>query len=173
MELVPGTHTNAATMQAAIKFARRCGKDPSVLAKDVPGFIVNRLGYAVYREALHLLEMGVADAATIDRSFRNSCGLWATVFGPFQWVDLTGGPTLYANCMERVLPTLSNATAPPESIRRLADSGASGIANGRGFYDYTPEQSKQADALFHEHAWTVRALLNKYSPLEDERAPPD
>src|SRR4029079_6255270 len=68
LELVPGEQTSQSTMQAATQLARRCGKEPSVLKKDIPGFIVNRLGYAMYREALHLLELGVADAETIDRS---------------------------------------------------------------------------------------------------------
>lgn len=168
LELVPGAQTSSATMQAAIRLARRCGKDPSVLNKDIPGFIVNRLGYAVIREALHLLELGVADAETIDRSFRNVCGVWSTIFGPFQWVDLTGGPVLYGNCMRRVLPTLSNATDLPETIDRLMAEGAQGVVNGQGFYEYTPEEARRADELFHEHAWKARSIMNQYSPLKVE-----
>jgi len=91
--------------------ARRLGKEPSVLQKEIPGFIVNRIGYAMYREALSLLEAGVADAETIDRSVRNALGLWATVCGPFRWIDLTGGPELYAKAMQHVLPTLNNSAA--------------------------------------------------------------
>ncbi len=168
LELVPGEQTSQATMQAAICLAKRCGKEPSVLNKDIPGFIVNRLGYALYREALHLLESGVADAETIDRSFRNACGVWSTILGPFGWIDLTGGPGLYGNCMQRVLPTLSNATELPEPIRRLAAEGAQGVTNGRGFYDYTPEEARRADELFHAHAWKARAMINGYFPLEEE-----
>jgi 3-hydroxybutyryl-CoA dehydrogenase len=167
LELVPGEQTSAATMQVATKLAKRCGKEPSVLNKDIPGFIVNRLGYALYREALHLLQLGVADAETIDRSFRNACGVWSTICGPFQWMDLTGGPTLYATCMQGVLPTLSNASELPAPIGRLAADGAQGVANGRGFYTYTPEEARRADALFHEHAWKARSLMNQYFPLEE------
>lgn len=168
LELVPGEQTSPATMQAAIHLANQCGKEPSVLNKDIPGFIVNRLGYALYREALNLLELGIADAETIDRSFRNACGVWSTILGPFGWIDLTGGPALYGNCMQRVLPTLSNATELPEPIRRLMAEGAQGVANGRGFYDYTPDEAQRADLLFHEHAWKARSLMNAYFPLEEE-----
>ena len=168
LELVPGEQTSQATMALAAKIARRCGKEPSVLAKDIPGFIVNRLAYAMYREAINLLELGVADAATIDRSFRNACGVWSTIFGPFQWIDLTGGPELYGKAMERVLPTLSTATEMPAAIRRLIATGAQGVTNGRGFYDYTPEEAKQADELFHAHAWQARALADKYFPIKEK-----
>lgn len=167
LELIPGEYTSDRTMNAAIALARRCGKDPSVLAKDIPGFIINRLGYALLREALNLLELGVADAETIDRSFRNACGVWSTVFGPLQWIDLTGGPVLYGECMKRVFPTLSNAVELPETMARLVEEGAQGVVNGRGFYDYTPDQAEEADALFHKHAWKARALMNEYFPLKD------
>lgn len=167
LELVPGEQTSPRTMQAAIRLARQCGKDPSVLKKDIPGFIVNRLGYALYREALNLLQLGIADAETIDRSYRNACGVWSTVFGPFQWMDLTGGPALYGACIERVLPTLSNATELPESLRRLMDDEAQGVVNCKGFYDYTSETARQADELFHAHAWKARSAMNEYYPLKD------
>lgn len=167
LELIPGDRTSKETMAAAAVVARRCGKEPSVLAKDIPGFIVNRLAYAMYREAMYLLELGVADAATIDRSFRNVCGVWSTIFGPFQWIDVTGGPALYGKAMERVLPTLSPSTELPATIQQLIAEGASGVTNGRGFYNYTPQDAKQADELFHAHAWHARALANKYFPIKE------
>src|SRR5262249_40054722 len=68
MELIRGEHTSDDAFQIAAELARRIGKQPSLVQKDVPGFIVNRLGYAMYREALHLLESGVADVATIDEA---------------------------------------------------------------------------------------------------------
>lgn len=168
LELIPGVHTSADTMNAASTIARRCGKEPSLLAKDIPGFIVNRLAYALYREALNILELGVADAETIDRSFRNACGVWSTIFGPFRWIDLTGGPELYGKAMHRVLPTLSNAKDLPESIRQLAAQGAQGVKNGHGFYAYTPDEAEQAVELFHAHAWQSRALMDKYFPLQEQ-----
>jgi 3-hydroxybutyryl-CoA dehydrogenase len=167
IELIPGDHTAPAIMQAAAGLARRCGKEPSVLVKDIPGFVINRLGYAMYREALHLLELGVADAATIDRSFRNVCGVWATVFGPFEWIDLTGGPALYGKAMQRVLPTLSNAVELPAPIRQLLAEGAQGVTSGRGFYNYTALEAKQADELFHAHAWRAGAILDEYFPINE------
>ena len=141
-----------------------------MLALDTPGFIVNRLAYAMYREAAYLVEQGIADVETVDRSFRNACGLWATMCGPFQWIDLTGGPALYAKAMERVLPTLSNATEVPRLFDELASRGAQGIANGEGFYRWSSDDAAQAEALFRKHAWNVHRLMNDYfSSTEDGR----
>lgn len=165
MEIVRGEQTSDATLQAAVSLARAIGKEPSLVLKDVPAFIVNRMGYAMYREAMNLLEMGVADVETIDRSCRNALGLWATMCGPFRWMDLTGGPALYAKAIAGVLPTLSNATQLTGRMQELADADARGIANGRGFYEYTEEEAHRWEELFREHAWTVRELLDKYSPL--------
>jgi 3-hydroxybutyryl-CoA dehydrogenase len=121
----------------------------------------------MYREAAYLVEQGVADVETVDRSFRNACGLWATMCGPFQWIDLTGGPALYAKGMQRVLPTLSNATDLPQLFADLADADAQGVANGEGFYRWTESGASEAETLFRQHAWNVRQLLNEYFPIPE------
>ena len=159
--------TSAAAMEAAVALAEAIGKEPSMVQKDVPAFIVNRIGYAMYREALNLLEMGVADVETVDRSCRNAVGLWATSCGPVRRMAVSGGPALYAKAMEGVLPTLSNSTELSPKLVELAEADARGIANGRGFYQYTEEDTRKWEALFREHAWTVRELMDKYSPLDD------
>lgn len=165
LEIVRGELTDQPTVDLTTELAASCGKEPSVLAQDIPGFIVNRLAYAMYREAAHLVQQGVADVETIDQSFRNACGLWATICGPFEWIDLTGGPELYARAMERVLPTLSNATEVPKLFDDLAKRGAQGISNGDGFYRWTPEEAKQLESLYRKHAWNVHRLMNQYFPI--------
>ena len=166
LELIRGGQTSDATFQAAAQLAKAIGKDPSMVEKDVPAFIANRIGYAMFREALNVLEMGVADVETIDRSVRNALGLWATICGPFRWIDLTGGPALYGKAIEGVLPSLSNATELPKTLRDLRDRDARGSANGHGFYEYTEQQARQWEELFLQHAWTVRDLMNEYFPLD-------
>ncbi len=159
LELIRGGRTTDAAFEFVAGIARQLGKDPSLVRKDVPGFLVNRIGYAMYREALHLLETGVADAETIDRSFRNAAGLWASLCGPLRWIDLTGGPELYARAMAPVLPTLNSSTEVPAPLRRLAEEGARGIANGRGFYTYTPEEAQTWEERHREHAWKAIKLM--------------
>jgi 3-hydroxybutyryl-CoA dehydrogenase len=169
LELIRGEQTSEAVFQQITELARRLGKEPSLVQKDVPAFIANRIGYAMYREAAYILEMGVADVKTIDLSFRNAFGLWATICGPFRWIDITGGPAVYARAVERVLPSLSNSTALSSVFQTMKEQGALGIRNGRGFYSYTEEEVGQWEALFLEHAWRIRTLLNEYYPLGEQK----
>jgi len=166
MELIRGERTSDAAFEAVAGLARRIGKEPSLVQKDVPAFIVNRLGYALYREALHLLELGVGDVETIDRSCRNALGLWATICGPFRWIDISGGPALYARGIEGVLPSLSNATELTEQMKELVKTDARGITNGRGFYEYSEEEGHRWEELYLRHAWTVRKIQNDHFPIE-------
>jgi 3-hydroxybutyryl-CoA dehydrogenase len=166
LELVRGEQTSDAVFQAAANLARRLEKEPSLVQKDVPAFIVNRLAYAMYREAAQMLEIGVADVETIDRSFRNACGVWASICGPFRWIDITGGPAVYARAIQRVLPSLSNSTILPRTFQILMDQNANGTSNGLGFYSYTEEEKREWETLFLEHAWRVREMMNEYFPLQ-------
>ena len=164
LEIVRGEQTSDAALAATIRLGEALGKEPSVVNRDIEGFIANRIGYAMFREAFHLLESGVADVQTIDRAFRNTLGLWATIAGPFRFMDLTGIPP-YAAVMKDLFPTLSNATQVPESMQRMVESGAKGISNGHGFYEYTAEESAAWEKLYTEHAWRVARLMQQYFPL--------
>lgn len=165
LELIRGDQTSPEAFEATQAMGRRLGKEPIACQKDVPGFIVNRIAYAMYREACHLIETGVADADSIDRSLRNSLGLWASVCGPLRWIDITGGPTLYARAMERVLPTLSNSAALPRVLSELAESGAAGIANGRGFYQYTADEAQLWQDRYHQQVIEVGRMQDREFPL--------
>ena len=155
LEVIRGAATDDATADATLALGRRCGKEPALVRKDVEGFLVNRLAYAVYREAFHLLESGVADVETIDGAFRNVIGLWGGLMGPFRWMDLTGLPA-YAAVMQRLLPTLNRDTDVPRTMRELVAGGAKGVANGRGFYDYTPEEAERWQRRLDDHVWAAR-----------------
>jgi len=168
LEVIKGDRTDDSTLAFTLKMARRIGKEPSLCQKDIPGFIVNRIGYALYREALALLDEGVADAETIDRSVRNALGLWAALCGPLRWIDLSGGPELYARAMEPVLPTLNRATTLSPSLRNLAEAGARGIQNGLGFYHYSPEDAERWRTLYQQESERVSNHLDELFPLREE-----
>lgn len=168
LEIIRGELTDDCSLDAAARLALALGKEPCVVQQDIPGFIANRLGYAMYREACNLLELGVADAETIDRSFRNSIGMWASVCGPLRWIDLTGGPALYGAAMAGVLPTLSNATEVPEPLRAMMQAGATGVRNGHGFYSYTRSEAEAWQRIYHRQVWRVRETQDEAFPLNAE-----
>lgn len=153
LELIRGERTSSDVMERAAALAARVGKEPAMVQKDIPGFIVNRLGYAMYREAVHLLESGVGDIETIDRAFRNACGLWASFCGPFRWMDITGGPALYAKAMSGVLPTLDNRAELPETLARMRESDR--------FYSYGAGDTQRWNDLLHEHVWAIREIQER------------
>jgi 3-hydroxybutyryl-CoA dehydrogenase len=140
LEVIRGEQTDTVTVEATMALGAALVKEPSLLRRDVAGFIANRLDYAMYREAFHLLDTDVADVETIDRAFRQTVGLWAPFAGPFRWMDMTGLPA-YADAMTRLFPKLSNATTPPKRMTQLIAGGALGVAKGRGFYTYTPAEA--------------------------------
>ena len=163
LEVIRGEQTNDATIAAALALGKAAGKQPTLVKKDIEGFIVNRIGYAVYREALWLLENGIADVETIDNSVRNARSVWGNIAGPFRWMDISGLAG-YAAVMEKLLPKLSCAKETPKTLKDLVDSGARGIANGRGFYQYTPEEAERWKKLVIENAWRIRALNEEFFP---------
>lgn len=163
MEIIRGDKTSDATANATMELAKLAGKDPALLNKDIEGFIVNRMHYAIFREAMFLLEHGIGDVATIDRAFQHVIGLYAPIAGPFRWMDLTGVPP-YAAVMKRLFPKLSNATEVPATMQKLIAEGAKGASTGHGFYDYTPEEAARWQKLLEENVWRVRETLDELFP---------
>jgi 3-hydroxybutyryl-CoA dehydrogenase len=164
IEVIRGEQTSDGTIETIMKLARDLGKDPALLNRDIEGFIVNRLCYAVYREALSLLDKGIADADTIDRCWSNCVGNWAPVAGPLRWMDLTG-VSLYAAGMRRIFPTLANDTEVPMIMKQFEAKGIMGISNGEGFYSYTPERTEKWRELLQQETWRVRAIQEKNADL--------
>jgi len=161
LEIVPGERTSKRTIRLTRRLGLACGKEPTVLNRDIRGFISNRLMYAMMREACHLVEAGVADVETVDRSFRNDIGWWATVAGPFRWMDLTGIPA-YAAVMEGLFPDLCNAKSVPAMMRKVVKDGAKGIANRKGFYRYTKSTAEEWEKVWLDFTFDIRRLVEEY-----------
>lgn len=167
LEFIRGGATTAETLQRAIALGLQPGKDPTLCQKDIPGFIVNRIGYAMYRQALHLVELGVANIETIDRALRYTLGLWAASCGPFRWIDLTGAPALYARAMQRVLPTLCNSPELPPMLQKYLDVAPSCRDCSNSFYQDSPEAVPQWEARQRRHVWLIRDWFEREFPLEN------
>jgi 3-hydroxybutyryl-CoA dehydrogenase len=137
VEITRGAKTSEATMQAAVAVAERLGRRPLRVERDTPGFLWNRLQMALLREALDLVEQGIATADTVDQAIQLGLGLrWAAI-GPFRIVDLAGLPTFRA-VAAHVYPVLSNAVAPQALLEDSIRRGRTGARAGHGFYDYPP-----------------------------------
>lgn len=161
LEVICGKATSPTVARRVVALSRKWGKEPTFLRRDIRGFITNRCFYALLREALYLVENGYASIADVDRSLRNDLGYWITFAGPFRFMDLTGLPA-YSTVAEELFPELANTKEVPNTLRKLAKSGAKGVANARGFYNYTPEQAERWEKMFAEFSYRIRALAQEY-----------
>ena len=170
LEIICGEQTSLPLARKVVRMARWWGKEPTLLRRDIRGFITNRCFYALLREALYLVENGYATVADVDRSLRNDLGYWMTFAGPFRFMDLTGIPA-YEAVAKDLFPELDNSTSVGAPLARLAKAGAQGVSNARGFYKYTPEQAKRWEELFLKFSYEVRALAQKYPEDIGDRRP--
>ena len=161
MEVICGKDSDLKYAEQIVKLAESWGKEPSLLRKDIRGFITNRIMYAMLREAFNLVENGYATVEDVDRSLRNDLGYWITFAGPFRFMDLTGIPA-YLTVMKDLFPDLDNRQTPPEMMEKIVASGAKGVSNAQGFYPYTKESAKAWEKAFIDFSYDIRKLAEKY-----------
>ena len=133
IEVVRGEDTSDATVEEALELARALGKEPVLVQKDTPGFVVNRVLMPLFIEAIRILEEGIASREDIDRAVK--LGLNHPM-GPLTLADLTG-LDVDLNVMDYMFDEMKDARfAAPLTLRRLVRAGRLGRKSGRGFYDY-------------------------------------
>ena len=133
--MVPAERTDPSVVDWSMALLVELGKRPLVLARPIEGFLANRLQYALIREALQLVQDGVATPEQIDAVMTDCLGLRWAVLGPMQSTDLAGVATALAVARE-LFPSLSNAVAPQPVLTELLESGRLGVSTGEGFFAY-------------------------------------
>lgn len=135
VEVVRGPETSDDVVTRSVSFVESLGKEPVVLAKEINGFVVNRILNAVRDEAIQLYEGGYASVESIDRACRTGLGY---PLGPFELMDLTGIDIGYRTKKARFAETGDEADLPSRTVTELVDAGHLGRKSGRGFYNYDP-----------------------------------
>jgi 3-hydroxybutyryl-CoA dehydrogenase len=153
VEVVPGRATSPATVEQLVELVAQMGKRPLVLRRDVPGFIWNRIQFAVLRECLHILDEQVADASAIDAAVSDGLAPRWLAAGPLATVDL-GGIETFRRAAENLFPLLaSNATVPTSLSARAAADEA--------FYSWLPESTAAIEALRAEALDAGRRIADR------------
>lgn len=142
VEIVRGEKTSDRSVDEAWGLVAAAGKEPVRVRREVPGFLGNRLQHALQREALYLVEQGIASPEDVDRVVKYGFGLRYALMGPLERADLGGLDVTYA-VQQTVLPDLDNRTTPSELLRRRVLAGELGVKSGRGFYEWTPDQKER------------------------------
>lgn len=133
VEVVKGLLTSEETMETARKYVVSIKKEPLMVHKDIPGFVVNRINGWVYLEAMRLFEQGVASIEDIDKGMRLGVG---HTMGPFQTMDLAGLDAILNARMALYNGTQEPKLFPPDILRKMVSARLLGRKTGRGFYKY-------------------------------------
>ncbi|GAA1497529.1 3-hydroxyacyl-CoA dehydrogenase family protein [Paeniglutamicibacter kerguelensis] len=133
VEVVRHESTSDATVETTMELARRLGKEPVLINREIPGFIANRLMGAVQREALFLADSGIASIEDIDTTARTALG---HPMGPFALMDLVGLDVIDFIAQATHAETGAAEDAPNPRIASMVSEGKLGRKSGAGFYDY-------------------------------------
>ncbi|MCX4170884.1 MULTISPECIES: 3-hydroxyacyl-CoA dehydrogenase family protein [Paraburkholderia] len=135
VEVVPGTATAPEVTERTAALMSAIGMEPVVLAKAIPGFVGNRLQFAVLREALNIVRSGAATPDVVDRVMKASLGRRWGIVGPLEGADM-GGLDTFLDISQHLMPELAKDEDVLDLLRVQVNAGRVGVRSGAGFYDW-------------------------------------
>jgi len=135
VEIVCGEATSPEVAEAVRELLQQCGKVPVLVKKDRPGQLGNRLQMALFREALHIAQEGIADPDQIDLAIKTGFGLRLPVYGSFEHMDMVGLDLVKA-VLENALTDLNSSRDTPQILLDKIAAGDLGVKSGQGFYNW-------------------------------------
>lgn len=157
VEVVKAKDTSEEVLETTYQLLKNAGKHPVKCLKDVPGFIANRLQHALWREAISIIEHGIADAATVDEAIKNSFAIRLPVLGPIENADMVGlDLTLVVH--DYVLKYLESSPHPSPLLKEKVKKGELGFKTGKGFQNWPAEEIEKSRSRFLEYLieWVKR-----------------
>ena len=162
VEIVMGEKTELACAQHVCELYKSVNKKPVLVKKDIPGFLANRIQHALMREALHLIDAGIASPEDVDDAVRYSFGFRYAAVGPITQKELSGWDVSCHSAKE-IYPTLCNSNAIPQSILDMVIAGKSGVKTMQGYWQWTPEKVKALKAIYSKRLKAAFAVLKMES----------
>jgi 3-hydroxybutyryl-CoA dehydrogenase len=142
VEVIKSQFAADEVFHTVIELMERVGKKPVRVLKDIPGFLGNRLQHALWREAISLVEKGIAAPEDIDKVVKFGFGLRLPFIGPLETADLAGLDLVY-DIHKYLFSDLENRSTPSPLLKTLLDQKATGVKSKKGFYNWTDERTKQ------------------------------
>ncbi len=158
VEVVSTADTDRQVAKATFDLLAQAGKTPVMVAKDVPGFIGNRLQHALWREAVSLVENGICDAEAVDTVIKASFGRRLAVLGPLENADLVG-TDLTLDIHKQVLFDLEARRGPSPYLEKLVADGRLGMKSGTGFRSWSAEEADAVRARVASHLRKLEDIL--------------
>lgn len=159
VEVVMGEKTELVFAEQACSLYKSIGKKPVLVKKDIPGFLANRIQHALMREALSLVQEGIASPEDIDDAVRYSFGFRYAAVGPMTQKEISGWDGM-ANAAKEIYPSLSNITTLPPKVVQLMSEGKTGMKSGEGFRKWTPEEIQQVSDSYSRRLKAAFDVLN-------------
>ena len=141
-EIIKGEKTSPEMVTKMKDIILKLGKCPVVI-KDVPGFVVNRIQFALLREALSIVEQGIATYEDVDTVLKAGMGLRYAALGPFGIADF-GGLDTFNSINSYLNAELCNSKEGSPVLKKMVEEGKLGVKSGRGFYDYSGDKAEKA-----------------------------
>ncbi len=154
VEVVPGADTSPETVESAFNLLVDVGKYPVRVKRDVPGFVGNRLQHALWREAVSIVDQGIAEPAEVDEVVKMGFGIRLPVLGPLENADLVGLDLTHA-IHEYILKHLDASAEPAPILKRKIDQGHLGFKSGQGLQTWTEQGIAETRTRLSDHliAW--------------------
>lgn len=158
VEVIRGQDTSDRSMDITFGLMNAIGKHPVRVNKDVPGFVGNRLQHALWREAISIVERGIADAATVDECIRFGFGLRLPVLGPLENADMVGTDLTLA-IHSYILKHLEGSPEPSPLLKKKVEQGNLGFKTGKGFQEWPAEEAQKSRRRLQEYLLEVNKRL--------------
>ncbi len=158
IEVVPGEHTGDDVRAKVVAIIEAFGYQ-AVVEKEVPGFVENRILYAILRECLSLVERGIITEADMDTCVKWGIGYKLSVIGPMRLLDMAG-LDIYESVASYLNPDLSDSAEVPQFIRERTATKRLGMKTLGGIYEYTEEQVRERRAEIASGLIAVRKVLS-------------
>lgn len=162
VEVIPHEGTSEATVQAAREIVGETGKETATV-KDVTGFVLNRLQYALFHEAAQVVEEGIATAEDVDTLVRTTFGFRLPFFGPFAIADMAG-LDVYAFCYKSLQTGFPERFATPKILQEKVDAGQLGTKTGAGFLDVPADRTAALVAYRNKAYVAMQKLIEELGP---------
>jgi 3-hydroxybutyryl-CoA dehydrogenase len=161
VEVISGPRTDPAIVARVTAFTKRLGKIPVLVARDVPGFVGNRLQHALSREAFAQVSDGILDAHAVDTIVSNTIGQRLAVCGPLAELDRLGEAAARVE-LDEILPLINRDPAPAPLLREKVARGELGAKTGLGFFAWPP--GKRERVAVELAAYLTRRVNEPSSP---------
>lgn len=142
VEIIKSQYTSEAVFEKVVSIIAAIGKEPVRVHKDVPGFLGNRMQHALQREAMSIVEQGIASPEEVDRVVKFGFGLRLALMGPLERADL-GGLDITYKVQKYLLPHLCNEIEPSALLAEKVAEGHLGAKSGQGYYPWPPEKTAE------------------------------